>query len=115
MDLLLSDQADTVHPVIPFSFPPQRGYWIRNGKAVWVDPCNELSRSQDLETMYHDAGQFYCINAGSFQQSHKLIGKKTIPIICQETEAQDIDNDEDWLIAEMKYRIMKSIKHEDSL
>jgi N-acylneuraminate cytidylyltransferase len=32
--------------------------------------------------------------------------KKYIPIIMPELEVQDIDNEEDWKLAEMKYRIM---------
>jgi N-acylneuraminate cytidylyltransferase len=106
MNLLNSNQVDTVHPVIPYSFPPQRGYWIRNDRVKWINPEYELSRSQDLETMYHDAGQFYCINASSFSRSHKLIGKETIPIICREIEAHDIDNEDDWRIAEIKYMFL---------
>jgi len=60
MNKLIQTNADTVIPIVPFSFPPQRGFIINNENVVnfkW--PENSLVRSQDLEKMYHDCGQFY--------------------------------------------------------
>ena len=60
MTKLEQSDADTLIPVVPFSFPPQRGMVIREDKLQFVQPEHALTRSQDLEHWYHDAGQFYC-------------------------------------------------------
>jgi N-acylneuraminate cytidylyltransferase len=55
---------------------------------------------------YHDCGQFYCLRTKSLLEQKRLFANYTIPIEIPESEVQDIDNEEDWKIAEMKYRIM---------
>ena len=67
---------------------------------------NALKRSQDLEKMYHDCGQFYCLNTQAFAQQELLFMKKTCPVILDELEVQDIDNETDWKLAELKYRLI---------
>lgn len=105
---LKETDAYTVLPIVAYSFPPQRAIVIRNGFAKMQFPENLNIRSQDLETIYHDAGQFYVFKVESFLQAEKLIGEKVVPIIRSELEVQDIDNEEDWKIAEMKYQLMQS-------
>lgn len=108
MDLLEREDADTVIPVVSYSFPPQRGIIIRDGTAVMQFPENLNKRSQDLEQIYHDCGQFYAFQVSAFLRNKKLMAGKVIPIITNSLEVQDIDNIDDWAIAEMKYKIIKS-------
>lgn len=68
MQLLEQEQADCVIPVVRFSFPPQRGVIINNNKITPKWPENMAKRSQDLEPLYHDCGQFYCLNVERFLQ-----------------------------------------------
>ena len=101
-ELLMSSDADGVMPVVRFSFPPQRANVVREGRLVYQYPEFRTARSQDLEPVYHDCGQFYF---------YKVTGtdfnvETYVPLIVPETEVQDIDNEEDWVIAEMKYRNM---------
>ncbi|MCM1498878.1 MAG: pseudaminic acid cytidylyltransferase [Clostridium sp.] len=103
MHMLKSESLDSVLPVVQFSFPPQRGIIIQNGKTAFRWPENALVRSQDLEPMYHDAGQFYCVNVKKFMRHHSLITENTKPIILDDWEVQDIDNESDWKMAEFKY------------
>ena len=100
MSLLEEKKGDTLLPVVRFSFPPQRcvvqdedGYL----KFKWPEYRN--SRSQDLEPYYHDA-------VSSFLDQQNLIMEKTVPMELPETEVQDIDNEEDWKLAEMKYHML---------
>ncbi|MEY8392195.1 pseudaminic acid cytidylyltransferase [Lachnospiraceae bacterium] len=104
--LLVSTGADGVVPVVAYSFPPQRCFVIRDGKVQFHWPENRLVRSQDLEKWYHDCGQFYFVKVESFLQSRNLIMKNTVPVTADEMEVQDIDNDEDWRLAELKYKMM---------
>lgn len=106
MELLQEKQADSVFPVVQFSFPPQRGVILDNGRAVFKWPEYMLARSQDLEPFYHDCGQFYCLNVEAFKSQKLLCMKKTYPVILDELEVQDIDNETDWKLAELKYRLL---------
>ncbi len=94
-------KADThsLMPVVKFSFPPQRGLKIVDGSLEYVWPENALKRSQDLEPMYHDCGQFYFYSTDPEK-------KGITPYILPEIEVQDIDNIEDWEIAEVKYKML---------
>jgi len=105
--LMIDNDADSASPYVAFSFPPQRGYFIRDNKLVAVDPASLPKRSQDLETIYHDCGQFYCYNMDSFTKRRPSKGLH-IPIELPDSEVQDIDNLEDWKIAEVKYKLMIS-------
>lgn len=104
--LLEENGADSVLTVARFSFPPQRCVIIQDGFLRFKWPENAQARSQDLEPYYHDAGQFYCLNVESFREQETLVMQKTVPLILPEMEVQDIDTEEDWKIAELKYRML---------
>ncbi len=106
MEILRKEQADSVLPVVKFSFPPQRCVVINDGRLVPKWPECMPMRSQDLEPYYHDCGQFYCIRVESFMEQKKMVMEHTAPFIQDEINVQDIDTLEDWQIAEMKYRIL---------
>lgn len=106
MELLIEKDAPEVTPVVAYSFPPQRSQVIcDNGLLKDCFPECFPIRSQDLETWYHDAGQFYCYNIEKYIACN---GARTenAPFIVSELEVQDIDNEADWKIAEMKYQLM---------
>ena len=107
METLIQKEADTVLPVVKFSFPPQRAVVVRDGYLCPNQPECMNARSQDLEPYYHDCGQFYCLRTDSFIKQGKIIMEKTLPYLQEEMRVQDIDTEEDWKIAEMKYRIMQ--------
>lgn len=106
MEILMRQDADTVLPVVKFSFPPQRALVVKDGLLSPKQPEYMNARSQDLEPCYHDCGQFYCLKTESFLKQGKIIMEKTLPFYQEEIRVQDIDTKEDWEIAEMKYRIM---------
>lgn len=103
---LLEKGIDEVLPVVAFSFPPQRCIVIEDDIAKMKWPEHKLTRSQDLEKWYHDCGQFYFLNTSSFMQQKSIMMEKTVPMIVSELEVQDIDNVEDWKLAEIKYKQM---------
>lgn len=102
---LLSDDATCVFAATEFSFPPQRGRVACDGASRWWMPEFALSRSQDLEPVYHDAGQFYFCRAPQLATGD-LMGGRARMLVLPQTEVQDIDNPTDWAMAEMKYRLM---------
>lgn len=108
----LKDQSlDSVIPIVPFGFPIWRGFEIVDGQRVimlWPEYLN--SRSQDLKKVYHDAGQWYWFNTSLRNRSNSLFNSNTGYILLSELEAQDIDNNIDWELAEMKFQILNSSK-----
>lgn len=104
---LENSDADTLIPVVTFSYPVQRALVIREEKLVFEYPEFMDSRSQDLEPHYHDVGQFYIMKTETFKESKKIMVGNILPFEISEMEVQDIDNQTDWEIAEMKYRILR--------
>lgn len=100
-----SSDHDTVMPVIRFGYPIQRAFGIGNGLLKLMHPENEFTRSQDLQTAYHDAGQWYWMRRTSFEQQRKVFMQHCVPLVLSEMEVQDIDNEDDWKLAEVKYTL----------
>lgn len=107
MGQLEASGADTLIPVVQFSYPPQRAMVIRNGQLEFKYLEYIDSRSQDLEKEYHDVGQFYCFKVPAYKENKKLMLGSILPYVVDEMEVQDIDNESDWKIAEIKYQAMK--------
>ena len=105
MEMLKS--AESVMPVVPFSYPVQRGLCLDGqGHLGYKWPQYAASRSQDLEKIYHDCGQFYACRTAAFFREGTTDTKNMVPMILPELEVQDIDTLEDWAIAEVKYEKM---------
>lgn len=109
-DLLETSDADSAVPVVRFGFPIQRAFKMDSGKVSMIWPENRDKRSQDLMPAYHDAGQFYWLRTESFLMKKALFTDNTMGIEIPESEVQDIDNEEDWKVAEFKYRILRGDK-----
>jgi pseudaminic acid cytidylyltransferase len=108
-DLLQSQNLDSVYPVQKFSFPPQRGVFFQEHKLRWQSPENAQARSQDLTPLYHDAGQFYFFKIEKLLLNRSILTENTNGIVISEMDAHDIDTEEDWQVAEFKYRIRLNI------
>lgn len=106
-EIVCRDGVEAAVPVVKFSYPPQRAYIVKDGEAVFMQPKYEYARSQDLEPLYHDAGQFYFYKTKAFLTKESLLCKHTIPIVLDELEVQDIDTMEDWHLAELKYKMLQ--------
>lgn len=105
----VKDNVETLVPVVKFSFPIQRAFKVnQEGLLEYREPENALARSQDLDPMFHDVGMFYFLNTAKLLENKKIVGSKVSYIEMDESRVQDIDNDEDWKMAEMKYRILNN-------
>jgi len=99
--------ADSLITVTKFGFPIQRSLRIDNGLLKFIWPENMNKRSQDLEASYHDCGQFYFLKTQALFEEKRLFTSRSVGFELSEREVQDIDNEEDWKIAEIKYQIAK--------
>jgi pseudaminic acid cytidylyltransferase len=93
--------------VVKFSYPVQRSLKIKNERLIFAWPENVLKRSQDLEPFYYDAGQFYWVKTSVFLSQKKLLTNNSVAFEISDLESQDIDNETDWMIAEIKYSLIK--------
>ncbi len=99
--------TDSMISVVPFGYPIQRALKATDNMLEMVNPEYLNTRSQDLEPMYHDAGQFYWVKESVFNLEKKLLTRKCSPFVLPETEVQDIDTPIDWQIAELKFLLKK--------
>jgi N-acylneuraminate cytidylyltransferase len=106
---LQDEQLDSVFPVLPFSFPIQRALRLDAQQHISMFyPEHLTTRSQDLEKAYHDSGQFYFFKTQVLMELGKLITDKTGAILLKEWQAQDIDHEDDWKVAEFKFQMMRN-------
>lgn len=105
--LLADGKAAAAFTCVEYSYPIQRSLRIdASGRIGMKYPEFANSRSQDLEKSYHDAGQFYFSTVDAFLKSGSLWGPDTLPIVLPELEVQDLDTVTDWILAEMKYKLI---------
>jgi pseudaminic acid cytidylyltransferase len=103
--LLQTRKFDTVLPIVPFSYPIWRGLKKIDEKIEWLMPENALARTQDLPLTYHDAGQWYWFKTNALKSKRELLTDNTGSIILDELSVQDVDNELDWKMLELKYKL----------
>lgn len=88
-------RADSLFTVNRF----QTRFYREDGSAVNHDP-NNLVRTQDLEPWYEENSNLYLFTAESFASTQARIGRKPMMMESPKLESVDIDNPEDWTLAE---------------
>jgi N-acylneuraminate cytidylyltransferase len=105
---LLKTGPDTefAFSVTRFSFPIQRALKIKDDRVSMFQPEHELTRSQDLEEAWHDAGQFYWGTTDAFLRHNGFYSARSAPVVIPAHRVQDIDTEDDWTRAEWMFRAM---------
>lgn len=108
LELLNREDIYMSNPVTKFSYPPQRGVIIDEHQIIRnIYMENRFVRSQDLPDIYHDCGQFYWYDVQEFLRRDGIMDGFSAPLIVDELHTQDIDNETDWEVAELKYEILQ--------
>jgi N-acylneuraminate cytidylyltransferase len=103
LELLQSGRAAYSFPVTEFPSAIQRALRrLPDGQMQPFYPEHELSRTQDLELAYHDAGQFYWGKPDAWLTNNKIHGNG-IGLPIPNWRVVDIDTSEDWARAEILY------------
>lgn len=102
----LKEGYDTVIPVVEFEYPVWRGVSLDNDHLKMVWPEYENKRSQDLSKVYHDVGQWYWFKGEEIKKRQTLFTVNSAGIPIDTIFAQDIDEENDWKLAEMKYQLL---------
>ena len=74
--------------------------------------CHLSTRTQDLERFFYNAGQFYWFNINCFLKEQTLMMPNAVPFILSQTQTQDIDTEEDFLLAKLKFQYLKNHQQE---
>lgn len=102
-DIMVAHNAAGAMPVVQYSYPIQRALRVTDGAISMREIEHLRSRSQDLEPMYHDAGQYYWYRTDAFLKNPNIMTSDPVAIITPEEEVQDIDTLDDWKMAEIKF------------
>lgn len=107
LEVLQHSGAQYAFSVTSYAFPIQRAIRIRaDDRVEMLNPEHFNTRSQDLEEVFHDAGQFYWGLSNAWLNHLKIFGHDSVPVRLPRERVQDIDNVEDWTVAELKFRLM---------
>ncbi len=107
-NILSKEKGETyVFTATNFPFPIQRALrFDKKGYSIVNEPSFIKKRSQDLESFFHDAGQFYFASFQTWLKNDDFFNNGK-PIILPRWQVEDIDNEEDWIRAEKLFKIIK--------
>lgn len=108
IDIYLGNLKEGYDSLFSVTRIQSRLYW-QNGTAINHNH-KELLRTQDLPPVFDENSNFYIFSKKSFTANgNKRIGSKPFLFEMNKLEAVDIDNEEDFVLAEMlhKYQIGK--------
>lgn len=100
-----------VAAVVRYGHPIQRA--LKEGDRGLLRPLQGLDfltpRTQDLEPMWHDAGQFYWASPARWHTEEPLLST-VVPYELPAWRVQDIDSEDDWIRAEMLSLLIESTR-----
>lgn len=93
--------------VCEYPSAPQRALkQLPNGRVTSMYPEFRMTRTQDLDKAFFDAGQFYFTDAMTYQQGLSMHSEAALPFMLPRYLAHDIDTPEDWQLAELFYGLL---------
>lgn len=112
LSLLIAEKTNFVYPVCEYPHPIQRAMRRdATGRMVFFQPQHELTRTQDLEVAFHDAGQFYWGNAKAWLAKQKM-HTDGVGMVVPSWRYVDIDNADDWKRAELLFPLIRAQSQE---
>lgn len=104
LEILMENEGHFCLPVVEYPHPVQRAFTLDQRSVITKrEPRFELSRTQDLEACYHDAGSFYW-GLRSLWMSDLGLHSRSVGLPVSRAEGIDIDTPDDWSFAELLYR-----------
>ncbi len=108
LEMMLDTDADFVYPVTDYAHPIQRAMRrSESGKMSLYSPQFEMTRTQDLEKSFHDAGQFYWGKASAWLE-HKKMHTAGLGMSIPHWRVVDIDSEDDWRRAELLFKALQA-------
>jgi N-acylneuraminate cytidylyltransferase len=108
-DMLKTSGAQIIFTATSFPFPIQRAIkFLPNGCVAMFQPEHAMTRSQDLEPAYHDAGQMYWETPDALLNHPSAFSEHAQPLALPRYLVQGIDTEEDWKRAEFMFTAIQS-------
>lgn len=107
-ELLAEDGSPYVVAVVRYAHPIQRALVLADdGTLTMADPALALTRTQDLEPRWHDAGQFVWGRAAAWlDETPVLTAARGIEIPAW--RVVDLDTEDDWARAELVHELVRA-------
>ena len=103
--LIQQPEKDFVFSVAHYAFPVQRALTFNEAHDIEMLFSEHAgTRSQDLNDVFHDAGQFYWGKTEAFLKALPTFSHHSIPYFMPRSRVMDIDDEEDWQQAELMYQ-----------
>lgn len=110
-EALNSGDWDYAFTVTDFAAPIFRSFkQTAEGGVEMFFPEHFATRSQDLPTALHDAGQFYWGRPAAWLEGKRIFDRHSVPVIIPRWRVQDIDSPDDWERAEILAPILMGHK-----
>jgi pseudaminic acid cytidylyltransferase len=108
LQLLEAGEWDYSFSVTDFEAPVFRSFRINeDGRIDVLFPERFMARSQDLPVVLHDAGQFYWGRIAAWIEGKIACSRDSVTVFMPRWRVQDIDSPEDWLRAELLFRVIQ--------
>ena len=108
LESIQSGNYEYVFSATTYAFPVERAFFFNNLDGLeMLFPENAKVRSQDLKDTFHDAGQFYWGRSHTWLKRQPIFHSNSFPLNLPRIEVVDIDTEEDWEEAEIKFKLLK--------
>jgi pseudaminic acid cytidylyltransferase len=108
MQTLQTGSWQYVFSATTFAFPIFRSFQrLEGGGVEMFFPDQFTARSQELPEALHDAGQFYWGQPQAWLSGMKIFDRWSTVVAIPRWRVQDIDNEEDWVRAEMMHSYLR--------
>ena len=107
--IFLTNKWEFVFSATSFVYPIQRAFKkLKTGGIKMFQPEHFQTRSQDLPSAYHDAGQFNFGKTEAWLENIITFSEKSTIITIPPYRTVDIDTEEDWIRAELIMELLKT-------
>ena len=107
LDAMESGLWEYAFPVTDFEASVFRSFLVHpKGGVEMLFPEHLETRSQDLPTAMHDAGQFYWGRPDAWLEDKPIFDRHSFPIVIPRWRVQDIDTEDDWKSAELIQQVV---------
>jgi N-acylneuraminate cytidylyltransferase len=103
-DILQKNEVDFVFPVFNSGLPISRSLFINpDGYVEMLNRDFRNTATNLLTESLFDAGQYYWAKTQTWLVSESILGSNNMPYLITRLSAVDIDNEEDWQLAEILF------------
>ena len=102
---LVKKKFDSVISLVRINNKVLRSFFRKpNGQVSYVMKTFKNIRTQDLNELFLDIGQWYWINVNTFKKKREIVSNNTGSLILDSSKLVDIDTPEDWKFAEKLFK-----------